>query len=79
MKATALAGDALLDRFLALRRWLRGLGVCWTCSDTFAFAQCEREQGDKGVKVIQECNTRQQCRDAAGRGRGSMPGRPDSK
>ena len=76
----AAAGDALLDRFLQLRRWLKGLGACWSCQDTFAFLQCEREQGSKGVKAIQECHTQHACRQAAKLGWKSMPpaeqGRP---
>ena len=66
-------GDALLDRFLVLRRWLRELDVCWTCSDTLAFVQIERERGAKGVKAILECKTPDRCRERANDGRKTMP------
>jgi hypothetical protein len=66
-------GEAMLDRFVALRRWLRGLHVCWTCSDTLAFVQIERERGTKGVKATLECKTQDRCRERANAGRKTMP------
>ncbi len=68
-------GDAMIDRFIALRRWLRDLGVCWSCQDNLAWCQVEREQSGQPLKPIQECRTPERCRDRANAGRKSMPPR----
>ena len=70
-------GELMLERFIALRRWLRELHVCWRCSDTFAWVQIEREGGNKGVKPVQECGTPDRCRDRANAGRKTMPPAPN--
>lgn len=64
--------DGPLDRFIALRRWLRDLGVCWSCQDNLAWIQIERERGAK-VKAVLECATPDRCRDRANAGKKSMP------
>lgn len=66
-------GDAMLDRFLALRRWLRDLDVCWSCQSTLAWVQVEREKSGIAVTAVLECKTPDRCRARANAGRQSMP------
>lgn len=73
MMVRADPGEKMLDRFVVLRRWLRGIDVCWSCSDTLAFVQIEREAGSKNIKPVLECRTPDRCRDRANANRKSMP------
>jgi hypothetical protein len=66
-------GDVMLDRFISLRGWLRGLGVCWSCQDTLAWCQVDREKSGQTVKPAQDCGTSDLCRARANAGRKSMP------
>jgi len=65
--------DPGVDRFLVLRSWLAGLGVCWKCQSTLAFVQAERETSGVVVTAVLECATPERCRDRANAGRKTMP------
>lgn len=73
MTVAALVGDKLLDRFIELRRWLRGLGICWSCQDVMAMAQAEKEAGSLEGRAVLSCVNRDKCSDVAKQSWKTMP------
>ena len=47
--------DSDLSRFVDLRRWLRSLGCCWSCTITFAAATVESEAGRANPPSLAMC------------------------
>lgn len=69
--------DPQTKRYAQLVNWLWELGCCWRCRAALAAAQLEREAtGAKDITTQLQCETVEECRDAAKRSWKSMPAVP---